>query len=219
MLFIYLFFHKEGKMKILLLLIFSYNLFSSSPEGLIKKGNSFYKKGKYNEAMDFYAKARISLPTEVGLNYNIGNIHYKKGEYDKAVEAYQKAVESKDETLREMAYYNIGNCYFQKEDFLNAIEFYKKALNLNPKDEDAKINLELARKKLKDQAKKEKQEQNEKQMQKKEEKQMSEEEKKKNDQKKKEAENIMKAVEDKEKEVKDKQKQKIQGNSSVEVDW
>lgn len=207
-------------MKYLLIILFSANLFSSSPESIIKKGNALYKKGKYNEAMEEYTKARIKLPTEVGLNYNMGNINYKKKDWDKAIEEYKKAIESKNEILREKAYYNIGNCYFQKEDYLNAIEFYKKALDFNPKDEDAKINLELARKKLKDQAKnKEEKMQQQQQMQQKEEKQNSEEEKKKEQRKKEEAEKIMKAIEDKEKDVKEKQKQKVPGRPFVEVDW
>ncbi|MEJ5167477.1 MAG: tetratricopeptide repeat protein, partial [Thermoanaerobaculia bacterium] len=118
------------------------------------------------------------------------------------------------------AYYNIGNCYFQKEDFLNAIEFYKKALDLDPNDEDAKINLELARKKLKDQAKKQQQQQQQQnQMQQKEEKKENPEEKKKEEQKKDEAEKIMKAIEDKEKDLKEKQKRKVQGKPSGGIDW
>lgn len=205
-------------MRFLIFLILSFNIFASSPQNLIKKGNAFFKKGKYNEALEQYTKARIKLPADAGLNYNIGNINYKKNDYDKAIELFQKALEGKDEKLKEMAYYNIGNCYFQKEDFINAIEFYKKALELNPSDEDAKINLELARKKLKDQAKKEKQEQQQ-QMKQKEEKQESLEEKKKEEQKKEEAEKIMKAVEDKEKDVKEKQKQKIPSRPHVEIDW
>lgn len=209
------------KISFILLFLFSFNLYSSSPEKLIKKGNNYYKKGKYTEALEEYTKARIKLPTEAGLNYNIGNINYKKNDYDKAIELFQKALESKDEKLKEKAYFNIGNCYFQKEDYLNAIEFYKKALDLNPKDEDAKINLELARKKLKDQAKKQnQQQQQQKQMEeKKEEKKEDAEEKKKEQQKKEEAEKIMRAVEDKEKEAKEKQKQRVPSRPVVEVDW
>lgn len=208
------------KIAFILFVLFSFNLHSSSPEKLIKKGNDYYKKGKYTEALEEYTKARIILPTEAGLNYNIGNINYKKNDYDKAIELFQKALESKDEGLKEKTYFNIGNCHFQKEDYLNAIEFYKKALDLNPKDEDAKINLELARKKLKDQAKKEKQQQQQAQMEeKKEEKKESAEEKKKEEQKKEEAEKIMKAVEEKEREAKEKQKQKSPSRPVVEVDW
>ena len=34
-------------------------------------------------------------------------------------------------------------------DFFKAIEYYKKALEIDPKDQDAKFNLEMARKKMK----------------------------------------------------------------------
>ncbi|MEJ5167173.1 MAG: tetratricopeptide repeat protein, partial [Thermoanaerobaculia bacterium] len=90
-------------MKLFFLFFVFLNLFSSSPESLIKKGNNLYKKGKYNEALENYTKARISLPTEAGLNYNMGNINYKKGDYEKALEEYQKALESKNENLRQKA--------------------------------------------------------------------------------------------------------------------
>ncbi len=201
----------------LILLLFT-NLFSASPESLIKKGNTLYKKGKFEDALKHYTKARISMPTSSALSYNIGNIHYKKREYDKAIEAYEMALDSKDKTIKENSYFNMGNCYFQKEDYLKAIENYKKALELDPEDEDAKINLELARKKLKDQAKKQEQKMEQKQEVKEEEK-PSETKDEKDKQKEEETQKLMQAIEDKEKEVKEKQKKILPLEGYGGIDW
>jgi tetratricopeptide (TPR) repeat protein len=54
-------------------------------------------------------------------------------------------------------HYNIGNSYFKQDKLQESIEAYKKALDLNPNDQDAKYNLELARAKLKESAQKQQQ--------------------------------------------------------------
>ncbi len=201
-----------------LILLFTSNLFFASPESLIKKGNTLYKKGKFEDALKYYTKARISMPIEPALSYNIGNIHYKKREYDKAIEAFEKAMDSKNKTIKENSYFNMGNCYFLKEDYLKAIENYKKALELDPEDEDAKINLELARKKLKDQAKKQEQKMEQKQQAKEEEK-PSEKKEERDKQKEEETKKLIQAIEDKEKEVKEKQKNALPIESYGGIDW
>ncbi|MCK5242160.1 tetratricopeptide repeat protein [bacterium] len=85
------------------------------------------------------------LPVPPENYYNYGNRMYAADEYQKAERAYKKALAK--ETLRAKAYYNAGNAAYQQEAYLSAIAYYEKALDLNPEDNDAWHNLELARKK------------------------------------------------------------------------
>jgi len=59
---------------------------------LFYQGNSAYKEGKYEAAIDNYEKV-ISMGLESGnLFYNLGNSYFKRGELGKAVLSYEKAL-------------------------------------------------------------------------------------------------------------------------------
>ena len=61
-----------------------------------------------------------------------------------------KANNSKDRSIQQKAYYNTGNSLYRTDRMQEAIQVYKKALDLNPRDMDAKFNLELLMKKMKE---------------------------------------------------------------------
>jgi tetratricopeptide (TPR) repeat protein len=70
---------------------------SSNASDLNERGNSSYKQGRYQEALNYYQQALVIL-REVGdragegttLN-NIGGIYQDRGQYDQALENYQQA--------------------------------------------------------------------------------------------------------------------------------
>jgi hypothetical protein len=72
-----------------------------------------------------------------------GNRQYQNGDYDAALNSYLQILESGFESGA--LHYNIGNCYFKQGDLGRSILFYERALALNPRDDDAHANLELAR--------------------------------------------------------------------------
>ncbi len=49
------------------------------------------------------------------------------------------------------SWYNLGNTLMSQQKYKESIEAYKKALRVNPDDQDAKYNLEYARKMLSNQ--------------------------------------------------------------------
>ena len=118
---------------------------------LVRKGNDAFANGKYNEALEFYHSAEVDLPESPELNYNMAGVHHQQGGYEEAVDNYTRSLNTTDINLESDAHYNLGNTYFRMQDFENAIKSYESALNLYPEDMDAKYNLELARKMLKDQ--------------------------------------------------------------------
>jgi tetratricopeptide (TPR) repeat protein len=88
------------------------------------------------------------------LNYNLGVANYREKAYEQAVASFSRAAsETHSSRLKEKAFYDLGNSYFRLEDYRNAISSYEDALKIDPNDEDAKYNLELAKKKLADQDK------------------------------------------------------------------
>lgn len=72
-----------------------------------------------------------------------GNRQYQNGDYVAALESYLQIYESGFESGA--LHYNIGNCYFKRGDLGRSILFYERALALNPRDGDARANLDLAR--------------------------------------------------------------------------
>src|SRR4029079_12787248 len=69
---------------------------------------------------------------------------------------------AKDGALKAQAFYNLGNAFLKKEKFKEAVEAYKRTLALDPRDQRAKWNLEIALRKQKDQEEKEKKDQDKK---------------------------------------------------------
>lgn len=128
--------------------------------GLINKGNKFYKEGKYDSALIYYNEAHMISPENPITNYNKGSALYKLGKYDEAIECFKKSIESKKKNIKSRGFYNLGNSFFKKGDIENALKSYINALKLNPKDIDAKKNIELIMKLPKQQEKQKEDKQN-----------------------------------------------------------
>jgi Ca-activated chloride channel family protein len=159
---------------------------SVAGEGLfdkVKKGNQAMAGGDYRKALEYYHDAETDLPESPELEYNMaGALHYDGG-YEEAVDKYQRALNTTDINTEAQAHYNLGNTLFRMQDYQKAIQSYQQALEINPDDMDAKFNLELARRKLKEQMEQQeedpqqKQEQQEEQQQDQEQQQQEEQEK------------------------------------------
>ncbi|PWB72262.1 hypothetical protein C3F09_06905, partial [candidate division GN15 bacterium] len=119
--------------------------------GTVNKGNEAYRKKDYKTALDMYHSAETDRPESPELKYNIAGAQYQRGSFKDAIEQYQGAIKTTDVGLEAQAQYNLGSTYYRMKDYQNAIQSYQEALKLNPRDMDAKFNLELARKMLKEQ--------------------------------------------------------------------
>jgi tetratricopeptide (TPR) repeat protein len=114
-------------------------------------GNQEYEERKYTEAIDNYVAAQREDPDLAEPYYNAGNAYHRQGNFETAMAQTQQAIRSAAGDLAENSYYNLGNTFFKIEDWQAAIEAYKEALKINPNDEEAKYNLELALKQLQQQ--------------------------------------------------------------------
>ena len=127
-----------------------------------KKANSLYQSKNYDEALKSYDNLILEFPAEQKLKMNKGSALYRLGDFDKAEEAYSQAKEIKDKKALASLYYNLGNAQFMEGDRLGAqngqqamekykaaLENYIKSLDVRPSDRDAKWNVQLAQKKIK----------------------------------------------------------------------
>jgi tetratricopeptide (TPR) repeat protein len=121
---------------------------SRSP--FVEEGNARMKAGKPDEALAAYDKAVAELPGEPGAHFDRGTALAALSRFDEAGQEFLRATEARDASLKEAAFYNLGNAFFKKDKFKEAIEAYKRALALNPKDANAKWNLEIALAKKRD---------------------------------------------------------------------
>lgn len=137
--------------------------FAASVSGSVKKGNDFYRKGQYDQALMHYNEAYVDAPDSDIVNFDIGAASYQKGDYEKAIEAFNKALVSDNPGIEEKAAYNIGNSKYrlgrllkEKKDlgsaanlYRQALDYYKQAIELNPKNINAKYNHEFVERELK----------------------------------------------------------------------
>ena len=119
--------------------------------GTVNKGNDAYKKRDYKTALDMYHSAETDRPESPELKYNIAGAQHQEGGFKEAIDLYQGALKTTDIALEAQAQYNLGSTYYRMKDYQNAIRAFEESLKLDPKDMDAKFNLELARKMLKEQ--------------------------------------------------------------------
>jgi len=127
-----------------------------------------YNQGDFEGALQGLRDELKGDPNSPVLNFNAGDAAYRLQKFDEAFEAYSKAMMSEDSTVKERAYYNAGNALFMEGNLAQEIEQqlstyydaryqYDQALDLNPRDEQAKKNLDLLEERIKG-AEKQKQE-------------------------------------------------------------
>ncbi len=73
---------------------------------------------------------------------------YAAEHFDEAIALYRQLTDSLGESPQ--IYYNIGNCYFRQDSIARAILYYERALLLDPSNDDARFNLDIARSKTVD---------------------------------------------------------------------
>ena len=139
----------------------------------INDGNKLYAAGDYAGALEKYMKAREAEPANPMLFYNIGTCQYKLGNFEEAKKELESAVRMPDKKMAAKAAYNLANTYFRmgehapegKESdriaaWRESIAYLKKAIDLDNDFENAKKNVEIVQRKLKEELDKQKENKN-----------------------------------------------------------
>jgi hypothetical protein len=234
---------------ILIFALLAGNAHAQTVRSYVSGGNKAYGKSKYTDAEVEYKKALEKDNKSKEAQFNLGNAYYKQQRFDEAMREYgntSAAMKSKEE--RAAASYNIGNSFYLSNKYKEAVDAYKQSLRLNPNDDDARYNLQMAREKLRQQEEQKKQNKDQKQDQKKDQQQQNQQKnqqqnnqqqnqqeqqkqeqakqdqtrqqvQKKNQMPKQEADRILEAMRNNEKEVQKNLRKREAVKVKVEKDW
>jgi hypothetical protein len=151
---------------------------AESARDWVRRGNRLYEAGDFTGAIDRYEQALLEKADAVEAKFNKANSYYRLDDLAGAMDLYrQAAAESKDMNLVAKARYNLGNCHFQEgmkqrdsnlekamEGLQSSIVHWREVLEIEPENERAAKNIEVARliiKDIIDQINKERQQQQE----------------------------------------------------------
>lgn len=138
--------------------------FADSAQVSTSQGNRLYGQDKFDEAIEQYDQALIDSPQASEPKFNKANSYYRLDDLEQATNLYRSvAAESKDMKLVTRAKYNLGNCWFQQgskqrdsnlqkavEDMETAIGHWRGVLDIDPENQKAAKNIEVARLTIKD---------------------------------------------------------------------
>ncbi len=121
-----------------------------NPTERTRRGIESFSEGEAAGAVDPLETALRLEGDHPVTQYNAGTARLGSGTGD-AASLLEAAAQNGSPELASSARYNLGNARMAGQDLPGAIEAYKEALKHNPSFEDAKFNLELAQRLLKEQ--------------------------------------------------------------------
>jgi len=119
------------------------------------RGERLYHEGRYAEAFALFHGAQRG-DSSARLAFDAGSALYRLERYEEAAEQFRTS--ARDPGLRQRSLFNLGNAMVraaeekpgQPEPLYRATEAFEGALRLDPRDQDAKWNLEIALRRLGD---------------------------------------------------------------------
>ena len=124
--------------------------------GQEERGNRAYRRGDYPKAAERYRGAIAREGDDPQLNYNLGTALLQLGVSQEARDRLTAGLGAQSPELRARAFYNLGNALVsgsednsaETELLRAAVDAYRRSLLLEPENDDARWNLELALRRL-----------------------------------------------------------------------
>jgi tetratricopeptide (TPR) repeat protein len=105
------------------------NEYDGMAKRYFSRGDAYYNKGNYDQAIEDYTKA-INFNPDSAIEYCYrGDAYKNKGNYDQAIADYTKAISFDPNNME--AYFGRGVAYKSKGNYDLAIADYNKAITLN----------------------------------------------------------------------------------------
>lgn len=133
--------------------------------GALAEGDAAFRRGDFRRAAEAYGRALAAGDSSAVVRYNLGTTLLRLNRHDEARPHLEAAARLRARAgLSARAAYNAGNADLapvaagrvpkeqSRERLLRAVGHYRRALLANPGDADAKWNLELAQRLLREQA-------------------------------------------------------------------
>ena len=130
-------------------------------EEAMQKGDSVQYLQLNEQAEQHFLDAEVDYKKALDQNkdflkadFNLGDALYKQGRYEEAISKFDEIIQkSPNNVVKGSSYHNIGNAHLQQfmkdpknsEALDQSIEAYKNALRNNPGDNEARYNLEMAK--------------------------------------------------------------------------
>ena len=189
------------------------------------KGKKAYEEGHYDEARVYYEHVLKNRKKDDGAQFGLGVTAYQQKDMETAARALNNAMNSDDKSLASKAMYNLGNMFRDQQKMEESLALYRKAIELDPTDEDAKVNYELLKQVLQQQEQQQQDKQNQEQDQEKKDQQKQnqdsegQEEQNKNQDNQEKGEDQQKQQEDQQKsQLEKEEKKKVQQQSQAKQD-
>lgn len=139
-------------------------VYDGAARDLVRQGNRLYAEGEFSRAIGKYDGALVEQPAAAQPEFNKANAYYRLDDLAAAMELYRNvAATSRDMELVSKARYNLGNCCFQQgmkqrdsnlqkaiDDLKTSIAHWRQVLDIEPNNEKAARNIEVARLIIKD---------------------------------------------------------------------
>ena len=160
--------------------------FFERPSPEVEEGNKLLAEGKAKEAIAAYDRALALHPDDPAIHFDRGAALHAAGQFPEAQREFERAADGAggDTGLRGDATYDLGNTLLAMGKPKEAIDAFKRVLALRPTDRQARWNLELALRKLKEEEQKKQEEQSKKDQQKSDDQKKDDKDQKPDDQKK-----------------------------------
>jgi tetratricopeptide (TPR) repeat protein len=125
---------------------------------LVAGANQAFADGDYARALEAYSAAELMLPESPEIAYNQGVASYMLGDHAQARDAFNRSLLTQDVGLEARVKFNLGNVAYalalkktssppEAIDLLkSAIGHYRDAIELDPGDDDGRVNIDLAEK-------------------------------------------------------------------------
>lgn len=119
---------------------------AKNANNFVFEGNDLLGKDNFVSAEMAYREAISEAPSETVGSYNLGTSFIQEGNLEEALYQLEKTAKTAtSKTEKHQAFHNIGNILMQNKKCKEAVEAYKNALRNNPKDDESRYNLALAK--------------------------------------------------------------------------